>query len=66
MPVYEPLSRATGSVPDVIFAALVVSVVAEAARPDTAADVIAIAVGVTPDTCPLAFVVMTGTEEAEP
>ena len=63
---YDPINLADGSVPLVMFAAFVVSVVAEAARPDTAAEVIEIAVLVTPVTCPWAFVVSTGTEEAEP
>ena len=37
IPVYDPLRRATGSVPDVMFAALVVSVVADGAKPETSA-----------------------------
>jgi hypothetical protein len=46
--------------------AFVVSVVADAAKPDTAADEIAILVGVTPVTWPCALVVKTGTEFAPP
>jgi hypothetical protein len=46
IPVYEPFKRPVGNVPLVMLAALVVSVVAEAARPETAAAAIAIAVGV--------------------
>jgi hypothetical protein len=66
IPVYDPLSRPEGSVPDVIFAAFVVSVVAEAAKPETAAEVIAIPVLVTLVTCPWALVTKTGTFDAEP
>ena len=47
---YVPVIRPAGSVPVVIFAALVVSVVAEVASPETAADVMAIPVLVTLDT----------------
>jgi hypothetical protein len=49
-----------------MFAAFVVSVVADAASPETAAEVMAMLVGVTPDTCPCALVVITGTVDAEP
>jgi hypothetical protein len=56
----------TASVPLVMLDALVVSVVAEAARPETAAAAIAIAVGVTLVTCPCALVAKTGTLDAEP
>ncbi|NBS71405.1 hypothetical protein EBT31_21210, partial [bacterium] len=44
MPVYEPDIRALGKVPEEMLAALVVSVVADAARPETAPAAIAIAV----------------------
>jgi hypothetical protein len=44
-----------------MFEALVVSVVAEAAKPETAVDVIPMAVFVTAVTCPCALVVNTGT-----
>ena len=54
------------SVPDEILLALVVSVVAEAAKPETAPDAMAIPVGVTLVTCPCALVVKTGTEAAPP
>ena len=60
------MRRPVGRVPDEMLAALVVSVVADAARPETDAAEIAIAVGVTLVTCPLALVVMTGTDDAEP
>jgi hypothetical protein len=53
-------------VPEEILEAFVVSVVAEAARPDTAAEVIAMLVFVTPVACPCAFTAITGTCEAEP
>jgi len=66
MPVYEPDKRPAPKVPELIFDASVVSVVADAARPDTAADVIAIAVFVTEVTCPCALVTKTGTLDADP
>jgi hypothetical protein len=44
MPVYEPLSRPVGNVPEVMFVAFVVSMVAEGAKPDTALAAMAIAV----------------------
>ena len=66
MPVYEPLMRPLGNVPDVMFVALVVSVVAEAANPDTAPEAIAIEVLTTEVSWPCAFTVKTGTCEAEP
>jgi hypothetical protein len=50
----------------VIFEALVVSVVAEAAKPETAPDAMAIPVFVTDVTWPCALVTNTGTLEAEP
>ena len=53
-------------VPLEIFVAFVVSVVADAARPDTAPDAIAIAVLVTDVTCPEEFTTNTGTEAAVP
>jgi hypothetical protein len=46
--------------------ATVVFVVADAASPETAADVMAIPVFVTLDTCPCALVTNTGTVDAEP
>jgi hypothetical protein len=49
-----------------MLAALVVSVVAEAARPETAAEEMAIPVFVTEVTCPCALVTKTGTLDAEP
>jgi hypothetical protein len=49
-----------------MFVASVVSVVAEAAKPETAAEEMAIPVGATPVTCPCALVVKTGTDDAEP
>lgn len=52
--------------PEEILAALVVSVVADAARPDTAAEVMAMPVFVTLVTCPCALVVSTGTLDADP
>lgn len=49
-----------------MFAALVVSVVADAAKPDTAPAAIAIAVFVTEVSWPCAFTAKTGTWDAEP
>jgi len=63
---YEPEIRPAGNVPEVIFDATVVSVVADAASPETAADVIAIPVFVTLVTCPCALVTKTGTLEDVP
>jgi hypothetical protein len=54
-------SLAAAKVPEPIFEALVVSVVAEAAKPDTAPEAIAIAVFVTAVTLPYPSVVITGT-----
>lgn len=65
--VFAPVPpRATASVPEEMLDAFVVSVVAEAAKPETAAEEMAIAVLVTEVTCPCALVTNTGTEEAEP
>jgi hypothetical protein len=58
--------RKAFNVPDEILAALVVSVVAEAARPDTALLAIAILVFVTDDTRPYVSTANTGTEFAVP
>lgn len=66
MPVYEPLMRPVGSVPDEILDASVVSVVAEAASPDTAPDAMAMAVLATDVSWPCAFTAKTGTCEADP
>ena len=44
IPVYEPLSRPVGNVPEVMFVAFVVSMVADGARPDTALAAMAIGV----------------------
>ena len=44
IPVYDPDKRPVGSVPDVMLEASVVSVVAEGAKPEMAAVLIAIAV----------------------
>jgi hypothetical protein len=49
-----------------MLAASVVSVVAEAASPETAAEEMAIPVFVTDVTCPCALVTKTGTLDAEP
>jgi hypothetical protein len=49
-----------------MFAALVVSVVAEAASPETAPDAMAIVVFVALVICPCALTAMTGTIDAEP
>jgi hypothetical protein len=49
-----------------MFEASVVSVVAEAAKPETAAEEIAIPVFVTDVTWPCALVIKTGTDDAEP
>ena len=58
--------RAAGSVPEVMFVALVVSVVAEAASPLTAPLAIAMLVLLAEVTRPVASTLMTGTAEAEP
>lgn len=60
------MSLEVPSVPDEMLLALVVSVVAEAARPDTAAAAMAMAVLVAVVTWPWALIAMTGTELAEP
>ena len=54
------------SVPVEMLLALVVSVVAEVARPDTAPAAMAMAVLVAEVTCPWALIAITGTWDAEP
>lgn len=51
-PVYEPFKRPVGKVPLVMFDALVVSVVADGANPDTALEEMAMLVLVTLVSCP--------------
>ena len=58
--------RATASVPDVILLAFVVSVVAEAAKPETAPEAMAMAVLDAAVSCPCALTVNVATDEAEP
>jgi hypothetical protein len=62
----ESASLAVFNVPVLIFVALVVSVVAEAANPETAPAAIAILVAVTAVTLPFASTVIAGTTDAEP
>ena len=60
------MSLEVPNVPEEMLLALVVSVVAEAARPDTAPAAMAIAVSVAEVICPWALTATTGTELAEP
>jgi hypothetical protein len=66
MPVYPPLSLPDGSVPEVMLVAFVVSVVADAAKPETCPAAMAMVVFVALVIWPCALTAMTGTVAAAP
>lgn len=66
MPVYEPVRRPEGNVPVVILVAFVASMVADATKPDTADEAMAMAVLEAAVSCPCALTVNVGTDDAEP